>query len=285
MLLPFHDSSPDIDSPAVLQARAREQGYLFFRGLLRRDVVLEARAAMLDVCAAHGLLDPTKSRDEAHIAPGARLVEGQSDEWYAFYADMVSRRELYALPWQPALLNAIRVALEDDAVLVHGCGVFRTIFPDTSAFTKPPHQDWRFVGKAARIWASWIPLGDCPLRLGALRVLVGSHRCGDLPLHPAKWGHHAEIPPGLNWASGDMQCGDVLMFSSYTVHCGSANLTTAQLRLSADFRFQPAADPVRIDAMQPHLRLRTWEAVYAGWNGDLPPQYYWRDMGLNYSLA
>jgi ectoine hydroxylase-related dioxygenase (phytanoyl-CoA dioxygenase family) len=284
MLQPFHDSSRDLGSATVIRDRAREQGYLFFRGLIPHDAVLDARRAMLDVCAAHDLIDSRQPRDPAYVRPGMRLVEGQSDEWYAFYADLLTCREVYALAWQPALLDAMRALLDAD-VLVHGCGVFRTIFPDTSGFTKPPHQDWRFVGKTARIWAAWIPCGDCPLTLGALRVLVGSHRHGELPVRRAKWGSRVELPPQLRWAGGDMQCGDVLMFSSFTVHCGSANLSGTRLRLSADFRYQPAADPVRIDALQPHLGLRTWDEIYAQWAGDVPPKYYWRDLPLEYSLG
>ena len=77
------------------------------------------------------------------------------------------------------------------------------------------------------------------------------------------------------WRGGDFAAGDAVIFHSLTVHRGSPNLTD-RLRLSADFRFQRASDPITPASCQPFVTSLTWEEIYAGWSNEAP-QYYWRN--------
>ena len=49
---------------------------------------------------------------------------------------------------------------------------------------------------------------------------------------------------GLEWAGGEFRCGDALLFQSLCVHRGTHNLTPDRVRLSVDYRYQPASQPV-----------------------------------------
>ena len=114
--------------------------------------------------------------------------------------------------------------------------------------------------------------------MGALQVAAGSHRDG---VRDFKFSLHAstalEVADPLvgAWRGGDFAAGDAVIFHSLTVHRGSPNLTD-RLRLSADFRFQRASDPITPASCQPFVTSLTWEEIYAGWSNEAP-QYYWRN--------
>jgi ectoine hydroxylase-related dioxygenase (phytanoyl-CoA dioxygenase family) len=74
-----------------------------------------------------------------------------------------------------------------------------------------------------------------------------------------------------------MAAGDVLTFHSHTVHRALPNRTADRMRLSADFRYQPASHPVAPDSLLPHFARLTWEEIYAGWR-DPSGRYHWREV-------
>jgi hypothetical protein len=209
-------------------------------------------------------------------------VEGESEAWYDYYVDVLRLPELYQIPWDVELLSVFE-RLFGVVVLPHPCCIFRTIFPGTEFFAKPAHQDFRYVGGTPRTWTAWIPVGDCPTELGGLAVLPGSHRYDELPVRATTWGKEAIVPEPLAWAGGDLTCGDALLFSSLLVHRGRPNQTSARLRLSADYRYQPASETVRMDALLPHGRMLAWDEIYRGWPEHGSRMYYWRTMDLKIS--
>jgi len=87
----------------------------------------------------------------------------------------------------------------------------------------------------------WVPLGDCPSTLGGLAVLPGSH-VGGLRAHDGGEGEarFVVLPDDTMWSSNNYCVGDVLMFNAVTVHGARPNVTADRIRISADFRFQPA---------------------------------------------
>ena len=82
----------------------------------------------------------------------------------------------------------------------------------------------------------WIPLGDCPRRLGGLAVSPGSQRRGLFEHGEGTTG--AAVRDDERWASTDYRCGDVLLFSALTLHRALPN-ESDDVRLSVDFRYAP----------------------------------------------
>ena len=52
----YVDTTPLLNDPEALRQRARQDGCLFFEGLLPQSDVLDVRQQVLDVCARHGWL-------------------------------------------------------------------------------------------------------------------------------------------------------------------------------------------------------------------------------------
>jgi ectoine hydroxylase-related dioxygenase (phytanoyl-CoA dioxygenase family) len=273
-LQPFQTSNELLDQPAALCARMKQNGYLFFRGLLPAETVSEVYRAILAICQAAGWADA-----EGH-AQGQPRLEGAPDFWEVY--DQVQRLEsFHALPHRPELLSLIETLVEEQP-FVHPRNIARISFPQAEHFTTPPHQDYVHIQGTPDVYTTWIPLVDCPQELGGVAVLAGSHVHDILPVHKASGAGGLGIdtdPLALPWHTIDYEVGDVLVFHSHTVHKALPNRTANRLRMSVDYRFQGVSGAIVDDGLLPHYNRLSWEAIYQGWQRP-ELQYYWRSLPL-----
>ena len=183
----------------------------------------------------------------------------------------------HTLAHDRALWGLMEVLLGSD-VLLQPSNIARMIFPSATEHTTPAHQDYVHIQGTPDVWTAWMPLGACPHSLGGLSVLTGSHKLGILPVSRSLGAgglkSHTDDVDG-EWVSSPFGLGDALFFHSHTVHRGLPNLSGNRLRLSVDYRYQRASDPVSDVVLTPHQARLSWEEVYRGWKSD-EFQYHWR---------
>ena len=132
-------------------------------------------------------------------------------------------------------------ALVQEEVLVHPRNIARIVSPQSQGRTTPPHQDNIYIQGTPDTYSVWMPLMDCPIELGGLCVLEGSHRHGVLPVYKAAGpGGLAADTEGLEqaWRASGFRTGDALFFHSRAVHAAFHNQTADTFRLSIDYRYQ-----------------------------------------------
>ncbi|MDA0835448.1 MAG: phytanoyl-CoA dioxygenase family protein [Planctomycetota bacterium] len=260
MVVEFHDSSPDLQKGSLLQQRMHDDGYLFFRGILNREQVLEARQEVFGRLAAVGEI-----REPAidGIATGTSHRLEREPDLTRFWKSVSEG---------PALR---RVTHGDDLRRVAGQYFGEKSIPHEYMFLRPAafgqstnlHYDFPFfAGGSNHIVTVWVPFGDIPLCDGPLMIVEGSHRFDDL-VQPMK---DAMLDPKTDFAtiqqaaymgstsenvkllherntrilSTNFLAGDVIIFSMFTMHGSLDNHSSAgRVRLSVDVRYQPAADP------------------------------------------
>jgi hypothetical protein len=237
--------APPLDSgaapPAALRERAASDGYLYFRGLLPPGDVGRLRGVVLDACRAHGWLDERRSPDDAVVRNGLRLGAPDDPRWLALLPEIHGHSLFAALAAAEPVRAALGAVFGAAAARVHG-DVCRLVSPGTADLTTAPHQDASYLGRVPGVWTAWIPLGDCPVALGPLAVLPGSHARGLLPHTGGAAGSGVGARfDGEVWAAGDLAAGDVLMFAGLTLHRALDNATPDRLRISVDYRYAPAA--------------------------------------------
>ena len=263
----------------ALRQRAECQGYLFFSALIDPAPILEIRRDIVSILQQVGWIDADTDPLQA-LTSHQPCVSGNPE--FSRVYDMIQRLEsFHSLAHYPSLFNIVEILLQAN-VLLQPSNIARVIFPCNLEQTTPPHQDYVHIQGSPNVWTAWIPLGDCPQQLGGLSVLVGSHHLGILPVSKSlgAGGLRTNIETSnLEWASSPFNCGDVLFFHSHTVHQGLSNLSGNQLRLSVDYRYQKASDPIMNRLLGPHQGRLKWEEVYADWESDRY-QYYWQKFSL-----
>lgn len=282
---PYVDSMELLSDPVKLRARAEEEGYLFFKGLLPTEPLLEVRRHILEILDRHGFLDQQAERMEGkmNMEKVAQSVpfEGCTEE---VYRDVQRLESFHRLSHHPELLR-IYEALFDAPVLPHPRNIARVLFPGPQARTTPPHQDFPHVQGSQQTWTAWFPLGDCPVELGGLSVLKGSHQNGILDVKEAEGAGGLECivrDTQLSWMQTNFEAGDVLTFLSTNVHQGLPNQRGNIARVSCDFRYQAISEPVEEKSLLPHCLVLEWDEIYKDWkNTDL--QYYWEKSPLEKS--
>lgn len=279
----FIDSSPLLRAGdfAALRARASEEGYLFFPGLLPVEAILRVRADMLGVVERYGWRQRGQdaygglmNRDTLNQVP-AEEMRSDIGVSHAAYHDVQKLPSFHGLPHHPALLALYR-GLFGEEVFVHPRHIARMITAHPVMHPTPQHQDFPLVQGSPNTWTCWFPLGDCPRTMGGLTVLRASHQQGYIPIQRASGagGIAVQLCPGQEvWVEGDYTIGDVLTFPCFTVHKALPSVEPEQIRLSIDARYQASSEPIEEKSLKPHCKL-SWEEVYAGWT-DENLQYYW----------
>ena len=244
----LRDSTEALDDVGELRRRISADGYLFIRGLIDRDAVLEARRAVLEhlqemeaLVAGTPLMEGVMPRAGRSIGVGRtarrpevlRVLEGP--ELQAFYRRLYAEEPAtYGFKWLRAVGN--------------------------EKFTGS-HMDVVYMGRGSeRVNTVWIPFGDIPIAQGTLVVCEASHRLDSFARMRATYGRtdvdrdrtegwFSEDPEeirdrfGGRWLTADVRAGDIVTFGLFTLH-GSTNNTTNRFRLSCDVRFQPASEPM-----------------------------------------
>jgi ectoine hydroxylase-related dioxygenase (phytanoyl-CoA dioxygenase family) len=285
-LVPFDDSTALLEDPERLRARAQRDGYLFFRGLLDGQSILDLRRAVMRVLDRYSLRRADAGPQGGKLdlqtlnrlpADELRLDIGVTKQ---IYVDLQRLPELHRLPHHPSLVAVYRRLFGED-VFVHPRHIMRAMTPHPANGTTPPHQDFPLIQGSKDTWTCWFPVGDCPAELGSLTVLRGSHRGGYLPVgndfgdgNWTTWGAQL-CNYETDWIGGDFALGDVLTFPCFTVHRSLPASVRDEIRVSMDVRYQRASDVIEARSLTNHSE-RPWEDIYAGWTeADTDLMYYW----------
>ena len=288
----YRDSSHLLGDSAALRARADEDGYLFFRGLLPPEPVLHLRRRFVEVLDRQGWIADQTDPMDAIADLDAFNAEDPADLAFcgvgigrAAYTEIQRIREFHELAHHPRLIALYSQIFEGRDVLPHPRNIARVMVPGAHAKPTPAHQDFIHVQGTKNVWTAWFPLGRCPMTLGALTVLRGSHRDGILSYELAEnsGGMEAYLcDKGLVWAQTDFEPGDVVTFPSETVHRALPHQAGSEIRMSCDYRYQPADEEIDKSSLNVHCDVTSWDDIYATWPMETI-QWYWRRGELTYS--
>lgn len=223
----FEDAAPHLGDQPRLREIARRDGFLFFRGLLQKDLVLALRDTVLDFARRTGWLEP-----------GKRVGYYQDPDWVNLQVHVQNSAEMWALGDCIPIHRAIHAVEGRSSYLQLSTANTCRVFSPHPDMATQPHQDAFYVRMIADFWTAWIPLGDCPRELGPLALLAGSHT-GGLREHRG----HGIVDGGVTvdedavWSTTDYLCGDAVLFRPHTLHRSLPNRSANTLRLSADFRY------------------------------------------------
>lgn len=229
---PFTPAPAD---PEERRRRAHADGFLYLPRLLPPERLAPLRAVIDRALVARGWLV------DGRTDPSLRLGRWDDTRWLGFLQEVLPSHAYRELGAAPEILAALRQIMGSSPRL-HVGDVCRLVSPQAPDLTTPPHQDAAYLQDADDVWTAWLPVGACPLELGPLSLLPGSHRQGLRPHANVDRNGPVigiDLPADLAWHSADLEAGDVLLFSALTVHRALPNVTADRLRVSVDYRYRP----------------------------------------------
>jgi len=276
-------SNEAMDDPAELRRRMAAEGYLFFKQLQDPDKLRDLRREMMSTIQKAGWLVAGTDPMDGIADIRAQCTEGDN-AYSAGYAEVYKLEAFHRSAHWPEVTSMVEKIM-GRPIMPYPQKVARIWFPKYTEHTTPTHQDFvHFQGNFETL-TCWAPVGDCPLELGGLAVIPGSHKVNRVLEHHFSLGAgslvvdaeaHAEIDPV--WHSTDYEIGDTLIFPALTIHKALPNYTEDKLRLSLDNRYQAVGDPITEHMLHPHGPSKLeWEAVYRDWVAD-DLKYYWQQF-------
>ncbi|MBI3958352.1 MAG: phytanoyl-CoA dioxygenase family protein [Chloroflexi bacterium] len=276
-------SNEAMHDPAELRRRMADEGYLFFKRLQNPDKMRELRREMMTTIQRVGWLvagtDPLDG-----IADISRQCTEGDREYSAGYSEVYKLQAFHRSAHWPEVTDMVE-KIVGRPIMPHPQKIARIWFPKYTEHTTPTHQDFVHFQGNFETYTCWAPVGDCPIELGGLAVIPGSHKVNRVLEHHFALGAgglivDTEAEPEIDpvWHSTDYAMGDTLIFPALTIHKALPNYTEDKLRLSLDNRYQAVGDAIAEHMLEPHgpSALR-WEEVYTNWSGD-DLQYYWRQF-------
>ena len=278
----FHEIPTSDLRPKSLREELDSRGYLLIRDLIPRDDIRNVLANVAEVLANAGWLLPGYDPLE-RIADCSAACGDPDPSFKRTYQQVFNLESFHALPHHAALTHVMKLLVGEN-ILIHPKPIGRLIFPHRENLTVRAHQDYRFMNGDPECFTVWIPLHDCPIGLGPLQILEGSHRLGAID-HEHENLHVPEIPTTAvsqdDWVGGQIDAGDVLIFHSLTVHAASPNRSD-RMRVSLDCRFQDYRRAIHPGNLAfAGESGKSWERTYAHWcSNEL--KYYWKNVPLHF---
>jgi ectoine hydroxylase-related dioxygenase (phytanoyl-CoA dioxygenase family) len=252
---------------ADLRRQYEEQGYLWLKGFLNRQDVLDFRGWVFSHLMQTGILQPGSDPMMGYSAdgPGDKLMADRR------LMSLVRSTAYEGFCAQPRLSSFMDEFLRGISYL-HKRKIMRFTRPGTTTVT-PAHYDLVYLrGGTTRIVTAWIPIGDIPIDMGGLVYLDGSHAIG-VQMEREFAEDAASLTPeerisaynknmteggwvskdlpdmaerfGTRWLGADYEAGDVMLHSPYMIHASTTNRDAAgRIRLSTDIRYQNVDDEI-----------------------------------------
>lgn len=283
----FRNSNDAKDDSEELRRRMADEGYLFFRSLIEPSKVLELRADILGVIGDAGWLQSGTDPVVGIANVDRRCTEGDQ-EYSEPYGNVQRLESFHRVPHAPELMGMVEKIIDAPAIPVPGHKA-RIWFPRFTDHTTPMHQDFVHYQGSLDTLTCWAPVGDCPIELGPLAVLEGSHKVQKVLPHHFSLGAGGLVVdleaeratyPQLSgrWLSTNFEAGDALFFPATTVHQALPNATENLMRISLDNRYQREGGRIAEHMLRPHLydfHKLDWDEIYRDWKSD-DLKYYWR---------
>jgi ectoine hydroxylase-related dioxygenase (phytanoyl-CoA dioxygenase family) len=225
------------DDPRAIRRQARHDGYLFCPGLAAPRTISALRGLVVDVASDLGWLDRRTRRERGISVSGVRLGAYDDPRWIEFLRIVLRHPLFAALRAEPNIIGVVEAIVGGRCEPETG-DLCRVVSGDDPLHTTVAHQDHFYLPGESSRWSAWVPLGDCPVSLGPLAILPGSHRRGLLAHRGDSVSRQAVRVRTGRWAAQDLKAGDVLIFNWLTVHRALPNQRGRELRISATCRYR-----------------------------------------------
>lgn len=283
LLGPLRESAKSMADGAEARRRLADDGYLFLRGVVPRQVALDARHEVFGRLAEVGEIRHPVAEG---IATGESRRNAAGDLGL-FWKSVNEGADLRRATHGAELCDLMQKVFGEPA-RAHD---FMFLRPGVVGRSTRLHYDFPFFARGSdRIYTAWLALGDIPVTEGPLMVVEGSQGYADLVERARGIDYESKDSPtvqvlgdtidfvrqrGGRLLTANFCAGDLVVFSMFCMHGTLDNHSPlGRVRLSCDVRWQPAADPRDARYFGPNPKGTTG-AGYGELNGAKPLTEAW----------
>lgn len=256
--------APELDGK--LQDAFQRQGYALARGLGEHERVEQVQAAiarLLEMRSGRRLTNGHGRVSHLHADEALLELQRADPRHKSFVYDTLPYLpEVVGLATSPRVMSAVRrcLGLPSEALVAFiNVNVRIDLAGAEWEHSLPWHQDYPYRNKLYARGASavlWMPVFDCPSRLGPVEVIPGSQLAGEISTQeiPRTVGApHWTIPEesmGLlpkAKEQPELFAGDALIFDILLVHRSGVNRDPARVRWTLQARYSSVDSPRFLD--------------------------------------
>ena len=250
-------SSPAEDARREADASARrnfaEFGCFVAKGLFDREDMRPVHRCINRLIQLRGEMTGVEfepEADGAHRFDDGFVELNRSDRRHGAAIFDACRRllPLHLLSVDPRLVRIAQLLMKTETIIASDVKAIRVDHPGEDKYLFEWHQDYPYIMDSEDGVVFWIPFQDVDEHNGCLRVAAGSHKLGLLKMrifdlrnrqdNKQKFMEIADksVANDFPQLSVPMKLGDVLVFSTMTLHASQAN-TSTRARWTAQLRF------------------------------------------------
>ncbi|MDF7822260.1 phytanoyl-CoA dioxygenase family protein [Runella sp. MFBS21] len=258
----LRSSNEIISNSQALQTRIKDDGYIFLSAFFDCEQILTTRKVFIEELLYQNIIDTTFPLLQAKAHPEVPINSRPE-------IGTRSNPTLDSMIHSGSMIQLLKNIL-GGPIQYFEYTWYRAIPPGKGT---RPHCDIVYMGRTTKnILTAWVPIGNIPLEGSGLMILEDSHRKGNIlksylesdvdeycidndntslneSLHRQWDGALSNNPVilqkklGGRWLTSEFNAGDLVIFSSQTVH-GSLDNLSDFIRLSVDCRYQLASEQI-----------------------------------------
>jgi|ACXJ01.1.fsa_nt_gi ectoine hydroxylase-related dioxygenase (phytanoyl-CoA dioxygenase family) len=244
----------------------KKNGYYVAKGLINPTIIKNTIDSLnKTVMSQVNLISGSKDSDKNDIFTNLKkLFKGDINRYKKIVGELWRKESVYSLTNSTSITEFLKDEFYWEDLFVPGGQVVHIMaeelkIPD-GYFGLVPHQDFPSVQGSLNGAVVWIPLVNVDKNNFPLEVIPRSHLRGLAPMisHGAstwevdpKWYDQNQFLPV------EVNVGDVIFMSMFTIHRSSKNGTLGSFRLAISTRFDDANEPTFIERSFPTAYIRS----------------------------
>lgn len=242
----------------------KSEGFLIARGLLDKSTIEAARDSIAKTFLDQ-LTDAPAATGQDKVFAAMLALFQQDLACYKKTAGVIWRKlVIYQLMHDPRIVEFLKFKFGWRDIFVSGGQTVHIMAHELKIqdgyFGLVPHQDFPSVQGSLDGVVVWLPLVKVDKKNFPLEVIPGSHTRGQLPMTKegsVEWEIRPDQIREEDFIPVEVDVGDVIFMSMFTVHRSSMQGLPGRLRLALSSRFDNADEATFIERVYPSAYVRS----------------------------
>lgn len=241
----------------------KKEGFFIAKSLIGAGEVIAARESLHKTVSDQ--LKCIGETPRSDIFSSLQTLHKSDPDRYRRLAGALWRKlEVFELLHHQKIINFLKEEFGWNDIFVPGGQVIHIMADELKIqdgyFGLVPHQDFPSVQGSLNGVVVWMPLVDVDRNNYPLEVIPRSHVSGLLPAienSDSTWETDTSRYQESDYLPVEVNVGDVVFMSLFTIHRSSKHGERGRLRLAASTRFDNAEEPSFVDRCYPTAYVRT----------------------------